>query len=93
VVGGNNVKFPGSSEDLSQFGLGLLAPEDSTLVQTKGRPGPRVSKQPPLFDEEVAISNEGKTTDAVSPQVLAQQLKILRVLRFVVLPEMAKRLM
>ena len=24
VVGGNNVKFPGSSEDLSQFGSGLL---------------------------------------------------------------------
>jgi serine/threonine-protein kinase HipA len=68
-------------------------PEESTLVQPKGRQGPRVSKQPALFDEAVAISNEGKTTDAVSPQVLAQQLKILRVLRFVVLPEMAKHLM
>jgi serine/threonine-protein kinase HipA len=67
-------------------------PEEPTLAQPKGRPGPRVSKQPALFDEAVALSNEGKTTDAVSPQVLAQQLKILRVLRFVVLPEMAKRL-
>ena len=67
-------------------------PEEPTLLEPKGRPGPKVSKQPALFDEAVAITNAGKTTDCVSPEVKAQQLKILRVLRFIVLPEMAKRL-
>lgn len=67
-------------------------PEEPPLVEPKGRPGPKVSKQPALSDEAMAITDEEKNTDAVSPQVLAQQLKILRVLRFVVLPEMAKRL-
>ena len=67
-------------------------PEEPTLLEPKGRPGPKVSKQPALFDEAVAITNAGKTTDCVSPEVQAQQLKILRVLRFIVLPEMAKRL-
>jgi hypothetical protein len=52
-----------------------------------------VSKQPALFDAEVAITNAEKTKDCVSPEGQSQQLKILRVLRFVVLPEMAKRLM
>ena len=67
-------------------------PEEPTLLEPKGRPGPKVSKQPALFDEAVAITNAGKTTNCVSPEVQAQQLKILRVLRFIVLPEMAKRL-
>jgi serine/threonine-protein kinase HipA len=68
-------------------------PQEPTLVEPKGRPGPRVSKQSALFDAEVAITNAEKTTDCVSPEVHSQQLKILRVLRFVVLPEMAQRLM
>ena len=68
-------------------------PQEPTLVEPKGRPGPRVSKQSALFDAEVAITNAEKTTDCVSPDVQSQQLKILRVLRFVVLPEMAQRLM
>lgn len=67
-------------------------PEEPPLVEPKGRPGPKVSKQPALSDEAVAIKDGEKTSDCVSPEVLAQQLKILRVLRFVVLPEMAKRL-
>lgn len=68
-------------------------PEEPPLVEPKGRPGPGASKQPTLIDDGVSIPDDGKVTYGVTPQVLAQQLKILRVLRFVVFPEMSKRLL
>lgn len=50
------------------------------------------SLQPPGLVDEAPPAPEAQQADGISAQEQAQRLKILRVLRFMVLPEMVKRL-